>query len=227
MKTMKRIIISTIIIFSLMSVFSFSRIVFNWPCILYDGQCLSSDPLTSSIQSLSPSLGQLSIEAAGYFLQSISDFQAFLKKVELSEIYGADYVELRDLLTSSIDNMEMANSIYYQVCVLSKTLDRNQVVLQKLKQFDYGSILDKSLMIPSIFNEVKSFLESGNMSGAFVKMYNNTGEIIQGMKSLRIVLDSNSIDIPKCWEVNQLSLKSQFFGQYISQVFYEIKKSLM
>jgi hypothetical protein len=224
---MKRIIIPIIIILSLMSVFSFSRIVFNWPCLLYDGQCPPANSNQSSIQSLSPSLGQLSIDAAGFFLQSNSDYQAFLKKIELSEIYGANYGELIDLITSSIDNMEMANSTYYQVWQLSKSLERNPVVLRKMTRLDYRLILDEKRMIPSIFIEVERFLKPGNMSAAFEKIYNDTGEVLQGMKSLRTLLESNSIDIPKCWEVNQLFLKTQLFGQYISQVFFEIKKSLM
>jgi len=181
----------------------------------------------SSVQNLSPSLGQLSIDAAGYFLQSNSDFQAFLKKVELSEIYGVDYAALIDLVTNSIDNMEIANSIYFQVWQLSKSLERNPVVFRKMTGLDYRLILEEKRMIPSIFIEVENFLKPGNMSGAFEKIYNDTGEILQEMKSLRTLLESNSIDIPLCWEVNRRLLESELFGQYISQVFYEIKKSLM
>jgi len=224
---MKRIIISMIIIFLFIGVLSFGRFYANWPCLLYEGQCPSEDPLPSSIQSLSPSLGRMSIDAAGFYLKSSSDYQSFLKVIELSEIYGLNYAELIDLINSAIDNMVSANSIYYQVWVLSRTLDRNQVVLQKLKLFDYGSILVEKGIIPSIFMEVESFLKIGNMPGAFEKIYNDTSEILQGMKSLKSSLESNFIDIPKCWEVNQLLLKSQLFGQYISQVFYEIRKSLM
>jgi hypothetical protein len=224
---MKRTIISMIITLSLMSVYCYGFIYANWPCLLYSGQCAMVNSGQSSVQSLSPSLGQLSIDAAGYFLQSNSDFQAFLKKVELSEIYGADYAALIDLVTSSIDNMEMANSIYFQVWQLSKSLERNPVVLRKITRLDYRLILDEKRMIPSIFIEVENFLKPGNMSGAFEKIYNDTGEILQRMKSLRTLLDSNSIDIPLCWEVNRRLLESELFGQYISQVFYEIKKSLM
>ena len=226
-KTMKRIIISMILTLSLMSVFSYGYFVANWPCLLYYGQCPPENSNQSSIQSISTSLGHLSIDAAGFFLQSNSDFQAFLKKVELSEIYGVDNDELKDLITNSIENMEMAHSLYYQVWENSRSLERNPIVLLKLKQFDYRLFLEEKNFIPSIFNEIKSFLKPGNMPGAFERIYNDTGDILQGMKSLKTMLESNSIDIPKCWEVNQLFLKAQIFGQYISQVFFEIKKSMM
>jgi hypothetical protein len=65
------------------------------------------------------------------------------------------------------------------------------------------------------------------MPGAFEKIYNDTGEIIQGMKTLKSIKETNSIDIPICWEVNQRLIESALFGQYISQIFFEIKKSIM
>jgi hypothetical protein len=226
---MKRIIISMILTLSLMSVFSFGRFVFNWPCLLYNGQCPPENSNQSSIQSLSPSLGQLSIDAAGFFLQANSDFHAFLKKIELEEIYGVNDDELIEPITSAIENMQMAHSIYYRVWQMSKSLECNPVVLQKLAQFNYELILEEKRLIPSIFNKVEKYLKKGNMQGAFEKIYNDTGEILQGMKSLESMMPTNSIDvlIPLCWEVNQRLLESALFGQYISQVFSEIKKSIM
>ena len=224
---MKRIIISMILTLSLMSVFSYGWFYANWPCLLYNGQCPPENSNQSSIQSLSPSLGQLSIEAAGFFLQSNSDYQAFLKKIELAEIYGLNDDELIELITSAIENMEMAQSIYYRVWQLSKSLERNPVVLKKLAKFDFGLFLEDKRLIPAIFNEVEKYLKKGNMPGAFEKIYNDTGDILELMISLKSLKESNSIDIPLCWKVNQRLLESALFGQYISQVFSEIKKSIM
>jgi hypothetical protein len=224
---MKRIIISMILTLSLMNVFSFGIIVANWPCILYDGQCETNNSNQGSIQSLSPTLGQLSIEAAGFFLQSNSNFQEFLKKIELAEIYGVNDEELIELITRAYENMEMAQSIYYRVWQFSKSLERDPVVLQKLAQFDYELILEEKRLIPSIFNDVEKYLKPGNMPGAFEKIYNDTSQILQGMKTLKTINASNSKDILLCWEVNQRLLESELFGQYISIVFLEIKKSIM
>jgi hypothetical protein len=213
-KTMKRIIISMILTLSLMSVFSYGRIVFNWPCILYDGQCPPDNSNQSSIQSLSQSLGKLSIDAAGFFLQSNSDYQYFLKKIELEEIYVVNDADLIELITNRIWEM-------------SKYLYRNPVVLQKMAQFDYDLIIEEKKLLPYIFNDVEKFLKPGNMPGAFEKIYNDTGEILQGMKSIKSIKENSSIDIPRCWEVNQRLLESALFGQYISMVFFEIKKTIM
>ncbi|MGD2091754.1 MAG: hypothetical protein PVH61_36610 [Candidatus Aminicenantes bacterium] len=226
---MKKIIISMIITLSLMSLYCYGYFYANWPCLLYEGQCETDTSKQSSIQNLSPTLGQLSIEAAGFFLQSNSDYQAFLKKIELSEIYGINDEELKELITGAIENMEIAHSIYYRVWQMSKSLERNPLVLQKLAQFDYGLILEEKSLITSIFNEVERYLKKGNMPGAFERIYIDTGDILQEMKSLESMIQINSIDIiiPLCWEVNQRLLESTLFGQYISHVFYEIKKSIM
>lgn len=223
---MKKIIISIILALSLMSVFSYGFIVYNWPCLLYNGQCPPKNSGQSSTQSISPSLGQLSIEAAGFFLQANSDFQAFLKKVELSEIYGINYDEISILLENSIEGMEMANSLYYQVFEISKTLALNPFVFKKLKQFDYRIFQENSNFIPSIFEDVKSFLQPVDMPGAFEKIYNDTGDILEMMKSLKTLLESHSLDVPLCWDLNQRLLESELFGQYVSQVFSEVKKSM-
>lgn len=245
MKTMKRVIISIIISFSLMSVYCYGWFVANWPCLLYDGQC--PPPLNSnqsSIQSLSPSLGQLSIDAAGFFLQSNSDYQAFLKNIELTPLIesstvqgtnllhvnrndGLIYIKLKNIIEKSIENMEMAHSLYYRVWKMSTRLERNPVILEKLAQFDYRSILEEKRLIPSIFQEVENCLKHGNMKGAFEMIYNDTGDILKGMKSINSLLEVNSVDISQCWEVNHLIMTSQLFGQYISQVFSEIRKSNM
>jgi len=224
---MKRIIISMILTLSLMSVYCYGFIYANWPCLLYNAQCPPKGSSQSSIQSIPPTLGQLSIDAAGFFLQSNSDYQAFLKKVELSEIFGVNYEKLKELINSAIENMEMAHSRYYRVWQISNKLERNPLVLEKLNQFDYGLILEEKRLIPSIFSEVEKFLKPGNMPGAFEKIYNDTGDILQTMISLKSLLDSNSIDIPLCWELNQRLLESEIFGQYISQVFGEIRKSVI
>jgi hypothetical protein len=226
---MKKIIISMILTLSLMSIYCYSYFYANWNCLLYNGQCPPLNSNQSSIKSLSPSLGQLSIEAAGFFLESNSYYQSFLNKIELSEIYGVNDVELIELITRAYENLVIAHSIYYRVWQMSKNLERNMVVLDKLNKFDYRLFQKEKRLIPLIFIEVTKYLKKGNMPGAFEKIYNDTGEIIKMMVSLKSLMEANSVDISisLCWEVNQRLLVSELFGQYISQVFSEIKKSIM
>ena len=218
-----------ILTLSLMSIYCYSYFYANWNCLLYNGQCPPLNSNQSSIKSLSPSLGQLSIEAAGFFLESNSYYQSFLNKIELSEIYGVNDVELIELITRAYENLVIAHSIYYRVWQMSKNLERNMVVLDKLNKFDYRLFQKEKRLIPLIFIEVTKYLKKGNMPGAFEKIYNDTGEIIKMMVSLKSLMEANSVDISisLCWEVNQRLLVSELFGQYISQVFSEIKKSIM
>jgi hypothetical protein len=204
---------------------------------------MTSNQSTIQRLSSSPSLGQLSINAAGFFLGANCDYQAFLKKIEITPLKeytsqgrvrlditsngGVIYRKLKNRIDKSIEDMEMAHSIYYRVWKMTESLERNPVVLEKLAQFDYRLMSDEKQLIPSIFNDVENFLKPGNLPGAFEKIFNDTGEILQGMKYIKSLLEANTIDIAKCWEVNQRLLKSELFGQYISLVFTEIRKSIM
>ena len=55
------------------------------------------------------------IEAAGYFLDSQSDFLLFSNKIELSGIQGSDYNELRGILNRSITKLKSAKSKYEEI----------------------------------------------------------------------------------------------------------------
>ncbi|MCU0287017.1 MAG: hypothetical protein MUF15_11540 [Acidobacteria bacterium] len=57
---------------------------------------------TSTVQNL----GQLIAEGAGYFASSQSDYLDFINKIEMSDLQGVDYKELRDSLLLSIENID-------------------------------------------------------------------------------------------------------------------------
>ena len=71
------IIAALTITLTIMNVYGY--FAFNETCIIFPQQC---DP-GGGERSAAPVLGQLIVDAAANFLQSNSDFQLFLKKVEL------------------------------------------------------------------------------------------------------------------------------------------------
>jgi hypothetical protein len=163
------------------------------------------------------------IEGASFFLQSNSDYQLFLKKIELSDIYGLNHVELLNIIDKAIENIELANLKYYEIWQTSKQLDYNPAVLEKLSQFDYFSYQVKNNLSTSIFQQVASLLKSGDIRHAYEKFYEETGEILNGLKLIKTSIESNTIpEISKCWRLNQIYLESELFGQYVAEVFYNI-----
>jgi len=173
----------------------------------------------------SPVLGQLIIEGASFFLQSNSDYQLFLKKIELSDIYGLNHVELQNIIDKVIENIEFTNLKYYEIWQTSKILDYDPTVLEKLSQFDYFSYQVNNNLNTSIFQQVTSLLKSGDIRCVYEKFYMETGEILNGLNLIKISIESNTIpEIAKCWRLNQLYLELALFGQYVSEVFFAIEK---
>lgn len=131
-----------ILLVSLTTSYVYGWLAFNESCNTFiPAQCNPgiNKSLTSGV-----GLGQLIIDGGGYFLQANGDFQVFLAKVELSAAYGVNYEELRASLDKAIENMKMANSLYYEIWQLSLTLEYDPVVLGKLKVFDYMGYQSKT-----------------------------------------------------------------------------------
>jgi hypothetical protein len=171
----------------------------------------------------SETLDKMLITAAGYLLQSHSDYKYFLKKLELS-INGINYYELQNVLNKTISNMEYANSRYFEIWELSKTLEYNPTVIEKLKNFDYAEYKANNNLIPSIFVTVESFLINGNVRGVFEKAYADTGIILEKLKAIKTQIDANTIpETTKIWRLNQSFIEFDLFGQYISEVFIKIE----
>ena len=222
---MKRIIISMIITFSVMSVLSFGYFHADYSCILYN-DCDSYGSV-SGIKSINPSLGRMISEAGTFFIQSCRDYQDFLNYLEQSEYNTVDNNVLLNAIESAVKNIENANSKYYEIIVKSKSLEINPVVMQMLIEFDYSSFQEKNSLISPIFKEVETFLKSGNLPGVYERTYIATGDILQSLKYIKSLIEVNSLDLSKCWAANQLFLKTELFGQYVSQIFFEIRESLM
>ncbi|MDQ1350311.1 MAG: hypothetical protein QG657_612 [Acidobacteriota bacterium] len=168
-------------------------------------------------------LGQLIIDGGGYFLQSNGDFQVFLAKVELSAAYGANFEELRACLDKAIENMKIANSLYYEIWQLSLALDYDPVVLGKLKGFDYIGYQIKNGLNPATFGAVSSLLKKGDVRGAYRAYYLGTEKLLAGLKEIKAVVDANQVPvIARCWRLNQSYLELELFGQYIAEVFMNL-----
>ena len=92
------------------------------------------NPCESCEDYAAPTLGQLIVTGAGYFIHSNSDYQLFLETVEMSGIYGMNNEDTANKIDHAIKNMEMANETYYRILQVSNLLEYNPTILEKLKQ---------------------------------------------------------------------------------------------
>jgi hypothetical protein len=171
-----------------------------------------------------PPLGQLTIEAAGCFIKSNSDYQLLLREIELSGSYETNFAALQELINNAIENMQMANSTYLQMWQISEKLDYDPVVQEKLHQFDYSGYQVKNNLNWVIFERAANYLKNGDVRGSYKKAYIATGEILQGLETLKVNIEKNKLPKLKAlWRLNQLYLETALFGQYVSEVFFALK----
>jgi hypothetical protein len=211
MKTIKIIVIT--IIFTSLSLNMYGFYVSNQVCKAFPNQC--SEGYGVSTQSLN--LGQLIIEAAGHFLQSNSDYQLLLKRIELSE------TGVIDSIGKTIQSISSATALYYDIWVTSLSIEYDPIIIEKLSKFDYYGYKRENNLNPTIFKQVENLLKPGHVREVFKKHFEDSSKILKKLKEIQTDLESGiKVDISKYWRLNQLYLEFALFGQYTSEVFVNI-----
>jgi hypothetical protein len=205
--------IIAIIMFISLSVNSECFFAWNQGCKAFSNQCDEGDGV--STQALS--LCQLIIEAAGHFLQSNSDYQLVLKRIELSE------TGLIDSIDKAIQSMSAVNEKYFEIWETSLSLEYDPIVIEKLSQFDFTEYQIENNLNPVIFQRVEGFLKQGHVRELFQQAYIDTNKILEKLKEIQTTLESGKkVDISNYWRLNQLYLDYALFGQYCSEVFIKM-----
>ena len=184
--------------------------------------------LTTPDTSIPPlSLREYLINGAGYYLDSYSDALAFLKKVEMAELTGIEFSEMQALLNSALGNMEEANSNYTNLSIKAEYSTYNDAVVDELKKFPYEKFRKKHGLYKSTFNELVTFLRSGDVRGAYAKMQQNAEKLLTTIKDIKNTVDSSQFpDVPSLWRLNQSYSESMLFGQYMAGIFSKIVKNM-
>jgi hypothetical protein len=179
-----------------------------------DGLKAGSDPL-----------GTLIITGAGHFIQSHALFQQFLHKIELADIYGVDYNELRGILNETLVNIENAGTTYYDFIKLAAVTPYNQDFIDALRLFDYEGFKEANNLNAVILSRLASLLRSGNLTGVFEDIHAKTGEISNLLNRVKSMVDKDIFPgIPILWQINQVYFDEYLFGQYAAMVFNNVRE---
>ena len=164
------------------------------------------------------------ITGAGNFIQSYSLFQQFLHKIELAELYGVNYDELRGMINDTLANIYSANTTYYDFIKLASATPYNESFIAALGSFDYDGFRLKNHLNAIIFSKLAALLKNGNLTGVYEEIYQKTGEISRLLHVVKASVDKDIFpEIPVLWEINQVYFDSYVFGQYAAMVFNEVK----
>ena len=193
----------------------------GWTLVYLNGSIWTFEP-----QSIAPGDGTLNeyvVEGAGYFLRANSDFMLFLDKAEMSELNGADFSGLQVNLDNAILNMENARNVYIQLKQKADITPYNPVVIDELARFNYDVFQKKQGLNASIFEQVRGYLENGEVREVYGKIISDTEDILAIANAIKTKIDSGEFpELSSLWNLGQACSHSLLFGQYVARVFYEI-----
>ncbi len=163
------------------------------------------------------------VDGAGYMLNAYSGVGALLRQLEMSEMNGADYDKMREILYGIIEDMERAKYTYYIIKYIMQITPYKKSVIEGLQGFDYDGFREKAGLIPVVFARVKSYLIRGDVRGVFAGIHKNTSVILDQLYALKKTLEADRLpEITSAWQLNQTFTESVLFGQYFSQVLYQL-----
>ena len=214
---MKIKILITILMFLILTPNVYGVIFGNDSCNAFLPGCLPTPGGLKSNNIMSESLGQMIVDGAGYFLASHSAFLQVLKKVELAETPGID------LFKDVQNNIYFSEIAYTDLANTAKRLEYNQVVIEKLRIFDYKSFAIKKGLNSAVFSTVEKYLANGDVKGVYEKFFNDTAEINILVLRLKVSSEGEPTDLESLWRINQKYSEALLFGQYVAEVFMAIK----
>jgi hypothetical protein len=173
----------------------------------------------------SPSLESYVVTGAAGFLRSYSSMLLFLNKIELSVYNDLDYSELQSVLNSAIEQMNDARSAYNDLNREVSLLPYNPEVVAELAVFDYNGFEKAKFSNPSVFSEVRGYLKDGNVKGIYQKTLSDIEGILNMLAVLKTKIDAGQFPaLSDLYKTNQSYSQALLFGQYVAEIFMEIKK---
>ena len=163
------------------------------------------------------------IEGGSRYLNANSSFQKLLESVELQDLKGIDYAELKDIVNSASSNIQKAVEIYDKLIETAEITPYNETIVDKLSSFDYKRFMIGNGLNSSIFDQVENYLEKGDITGLFKKVHVDLKGIKTMLNRINEVLSQNKMpDIPKFRAINEKFSEVSLFGSYAARVFDEL-----
>lgn len=166
----------------------------------------------------------LVIQGAGYYLDSYAHVLSLLKNYETVGTLNLSLNDLKNPLLSAITSLELAKSSFDRLVEIATKTPNKPEALDKLASFDYDTLMVEKSLNPYIFKEVKSYLISGDITGAFKKSRANHDRISEIIKSILQSVNGGRLpEVTLLWQLNQEFSHDLLFGQYCAEVLLSIQ----
>ncbi|MFW9878543.1 MAG: hypothetical protein ACFFG0_36135 [Candidatus Thorarchaeota archaeon] len=162
-------------------------------------------------------------EGGGYYLNTFSDIMSISNRIEMANLKGIDYEELKRIADSALANIRNAKATYYLLIKTAQETPYDPIVNLKLRSFNYYALMTEHSLNVSIFNEVAGYLKNGDITGTFIRIKNSFIKIEGLLISIKYEVALNKMpELSKIWEVNEEASNTLIFGQYITRIFYAL-----
>lgn len=198
--------------------FGFSRILLNGAGGGYGG---SGDGGESSANNTV--IEYYVAEGGVFYLAADSDAQRLLELVEMQDIQGVDFQDLQAAATDALDNINRAIESYESLVSTAEITPYNEAFIQQLKTFAYKRFAEENGLNAIVFNQVKAYLKSGDITGLFKKVKADLKSIGEMVRAIHAEISLNRLpETVKFWQLNETFAVVSLFGSYSARVFGEI-----
>lgn len=213
-----------VFILLMFTILSHSRWLVNHADETYDDSGEQSSSSTATIKATASSRMATNIVIGGsHFLNSHSYMLLLLSKIEMSDLNGVDYNDLRATLNNVIKHMEGAKESYTTLYQMAEVTPYNQNVINRLLTFDYIGFQEKRGLNSIIFKDVEEYLSNGDVTGLLGEVLSSTGTILEMLYQVKNTIDMDQLpENSTLWRINQKYFEVLMFGQYAAEMFYAV-----
>ena len=177
----------------------------------------------SSICSQNNEIEYFIMLGAGHYLDAKTDIQQLLKAVEWQDISGVNYIDMQGLVDSALHHMKNAAYIYEILIDTAEVTPYNEAVQSLLKDFDYDAYMLENNLNKGLFDIVRHYLQSGDITGIFKRTHSNYTNIIQLLEAVKKeVYNDKMPGLSIFWQLNETVDSTSTIGSYAARVFKEI-----
>ncbi|NIM12760.1 MAG: hypothetical protein GTO45_11700 [Candidatus Aminicenantes bacterium] len=208
------VFVVSIIFFTLSMNLVFARIYCNGAGGGYDdGGGESTDGKNMTIENYI-------VEGSGHFLQAKKDIQELLEIVELQDVQGIDFENMNRVVYSALVNINHAIETYDNLIETAEATPYNEIVLSKLRYFNYFGYMIENGLNWIVFNNVEAYLCNGNITGVFKHSHYRFLEVRQLLNNVKEDVSMNKLSGTSVfWKLNETSDEISLFGSYVARVF--------
>lgn len=157
-------------------------------------------------------------KGAGHFFLSVANFNTFLYRFETQQSDLVYWLEL------SRADMIKAEQYFINLHSTAQVSMVNPLKIAQLNAFDYQGYMSENSLNGAVYEDVKALLSVGRVADIYRNLSVKMRDIITGIDCLILTINSGqTTSLPFAWRLNQDFVELSLFGQYVAEIFIQIK----